>query len=113
MSLTYLPYPPQVNERHCIFAAFAVSLCAFGDNTATYKGHMTTIPGFTESHIWTMTDTLKAYFKGDFVIFKTGKSRLLAQADHELREQEEAGNAQACYYGITTTRNQLKPTLKR
>lgn len=104
---------------------------------------MRTIPGFTESQICTVTDTLKVHFKGDdevqaidsdirpsphdreliacpwlyrqannrnLVIFKADKRRCRARADHELKQKQAAGDGLACCYGITITRNQLKPT---
>jgi len=84
--LTYLSRAGQVNEQHCIFVAFAVSLCAFDGKTAIYIEHMNTIPDFTESQIWTVTSTLKEHFK-------EGVELLLAQADHDLKQREEADKA--------------------
>ena len=63
------------------------------------KGLMSTIPDFTESQIWAVTSALKERFKDEVQeideyddLADCRVSLLRAQADHVLKQEEEAGN---------------------
>jgi hypothetical protein len=102
--LTYSANDGQVNERSCIFHAFAVSFTARGrparqnqqpkspqDGTMSKK-----IPDFTDSQIWTVESTLVERFKEKIETQNIDEiedciiSPLRVQADHTSETQQES-----------------------